>query len=789
MWPAEQALMLALHRRAFSHAMAYDQESALNDYHKLQDHIRGASRRVRGSATPPRGAKTFLAALDALAEYHVGELYRSDHAHACALRRFIGGLRRMERIIELGEIEDPQALLDNSAWRVRLMVSMGKARYEMGSPRRALEWYLKAWRALLVLQSTKKVFGLSADELDDALEWLDATREDPDLDKDEVLEHLEPCVEEIAVTWVAQQLRALAAEVLLRLGHVLMVIRIGERQPHPPRTPRPGDLHGLAHRCLRAAASHDPGLTLVWTDLLRLQLDGGTDRVLQPIEPTFEEQWPLGGDPEQAIRIIEFLMLLALDDASSADSEGCATVARSLLSDFMHHTDSANVKASQADKLLHKVPKPNRHLPRPSLEFVCLRRYSCSFLPRPASFRPLGGGYLVRVHLPGHELPYGIAIDPGPDFVETLYRCHHCLHDIHALIVTHDHADHLASLDALIKLFDRQGRLKLVDPADRPQRFKPEDWRRPPRSEGPDPVVILGSTSVRRRYEGTSVAVGDLLASGELLAALGIPVTLQAYKNRRHLDLGGEPACGLKITLKSGSGSIAFTSDMALEDKLPHDDVLAADVVVTHMGGAPVRELRGLANLDSDVPEGFGDTWDLLSDSLRERLRRVLGLGDDEEPLGPVAPLVRPNRPPMLEGLFDLAQTMASRSMERGARQLLVIGELAEELGTFRAKVAARISESVMDDSSCRALTADVGLRIIIGGWPSDGTSIARILCSTCALDNDRTLEERFHAAPDMREVCVRGENEGIFYNCEPHDPGATSRFVERLDRYDIFGR
>jgi hypothetical protein len=141
---------------------------------------------------------------------------------------------------------------------------------------------------------------------------------------------------------------------------------------------------------------------------------------------------------------------------------------------------------------------------------------------------------------------------------------------------------------------------------------------------------------------------------------------------------------------------------------------------------------------------------------------------------------------------------------------LFIIGELSDELGTLRGQVAARLNETVLKDvenpvedqgksaSRFYALTADIGLRMFVvpdeGKQPEpaeDARLRARVLCTTCNLDTDRVSEERFHPASLIQEVCVKGENEGIFYNCQEHDPSNQDdpTFLEQLERFDIFGR
>jgi ribonuclease BN (tRNA processing enzyme) len=79
----------------------------------------------------------------------------------------------------------------------------------------------------------------------------------------------------------------------------------------------------------------------------------------------------------------------------------------------------------------------------------------------------------------------GSAVDPGPDFIENLYRCGFALADIQMIVITHDHADHIASLDALLALMYNRGRLTT-------DRFSRKEKKR---------LVIVGNESVCQRYD------------------------------------------------------------------------------------------------------------------------------------------------------------------------------------------------------------------------------------------------------------------------------------------------
>ena len=143
------------------------------------------------------------------------------------------------------------------------------------------------------------------------------------------------------------------------------------------------------------------------------------------------------------------------------------------------------------------------------------------------------------------------------------------------------------------------------------------------------------------------------------------------------------------------------------------------------------------------------------------------------------------------------------RQRERFGSGLFVIGELSEELGTVRGKIAGRLNETVfappageLDAEGApdryHALSSDIGLHVVVAPPARAGGGVrARVLCTTCELDMDREPDERFHSAHDMHEVCVKGENEGIFYNCPEHDPRTQREpsFLEQLERFDVFGR
>ena len=62
-------------------------------------------------------------------------------------------------------------------------------------------------------------------------------------------------------------------------------------------------------------------------------------------------------------------------------------------------------------------------------------------------------------------------------------------------------------------------------------------------------------------------------------------------------------------------------------------------------------------------------------------------------------------------------------------------------------------------------------------------------LCSTCSYNNDRLDSERFHPPQEIYDVCVKGDHEAMYWNCDIHDPGQSRpiKFVEQMGGYNPF--
>jgi tetratricopeptide (TPR) repeat protein len=707
MWISAQVSLLALHRRAYSYALKGEPTLAYNDYHKLQREIRNARRRVDSAPVHITGAVEFLTALNARANQNIGELYRAEHAHRPALKHYQTALESMETVREHAEMSE---VLTNSRWYVELQMSQGKASYEMGKHKESLRWHLLAWQAFLKLLAGETHTEASTEKIDEALEWLEGIRFEPEVRKSEVLEHLAPVVEQLKRVRVSEKLGTLAAEILLRLGHVLFVLNL---EPEPAldgnRQKLPAGMRiveNLSFECLKTAAECDPYSTLAGADLLksyfrslnrlRLEKKSMSSKVLEnfkknlklPEMERVEEQWPRGGeDYERITRVAEYLMLLALDINDVPAPGGKSTLAQvnqklaqRLLLDFFMHTDSINVRKEQTHHYLMRERQGSGLPTKPdqaAIEFICMRRYSSAtpLLPRPSAFRAHGGGYFVRLHSerdepaprqpnttgskrrtsalpPPPPPPFGIVVDPGPDFIENLYRTGFSLSDIDMIVVTHDHVDHLNSLEPLLSLMHYRSDLlhhqTAGEPANRAGNDKASDCKEAQAREE-RPLIVYGNASVCQRYDKVEI-LNPIQKSeqgrkqkqrrfrdlGELREGApqpeGFPPDFQiismssaAMDELGHMDLSGKPSYGICLRHLGGNAkrrkrdriSLAITSDTPAPPSKQDTEyerwrriwspALRADALVAHMSTVPLSELRQLARLDARVVVRSGD--------------------------------------------------------------------------------------------------------------------------------------------------------------------------------------
>lgn len=854
MWISHQLTLLALQRRAYTWWLMGRADAAYRDFYKLKRFVRGLERDLGERVSRARGADLFLNALAALADHHTGRIYRVQHAYTTAVRHFERASHRLASLERLGRLEEPASLerepsaleaVRDSRWRVDLLMNQGKAHYECGHVKRSLLCYARAWRAFLDLAVSESMAVIAnVDVIDGVIEWLERVRDDPDVDKLQLAERFTPLVDQFTMVVGPTHLRLLSAEVMMRLGHLLFVLKLPEKAREGERAGRRVD-HTLACRCLLRARWLDPSSTLSAGDILKIRRASQDEALAVPLpkdaradEPVpIALQWPAGGERfEEAARVIEYMLQTWLEHAPAEAADAASAqdhrIAHDLLNAFLAHTDSSNVKLAQVYRYLMQVAQHDR-VPTsetsaderdaaPMLELVCMRRYSSffPFLPRPSAFRVLGGGYFLRAIEPDHA-PFGIAIDPGPNFLDNLYRCGFCIEDINMIVVTHDHADHVAALDALLALMRYRRLLRASTFSSRQK------------------LLIVGNGGVVERYaylkNNPRVRVLEFGEEGPPADVYPWPKTLQIepVETADHDDAREHLAQGFLVRIGRGrtAPTMLFTSDTGIPPSLqPRPGARPtrnpdgspqlsfaraldeAHVVVAHVSSVPLPELRALGGLATppeqtlDTMRDLEEIWDascrqILDGPTSERSRqqrfllrqlqfgfhslpRERGCRDEADQLAvtPLSSLDRFQQQPdshlYLSGMLAIARHMAPTR----SGKLLLVGELREELGAFRTRIAAALNDVLFTAGrrAPRALTADIGLKV------RARRRQVEVLCTTCDLDNDLVGRERFHVPRRIDEVCIKGEDEAVFYNCPQHDPRQT--WLERVERYDPFG-
>ncbi len=899
MWTSAQFGLMALHRRAFTHWTMGKHDRAYRDFYKLNRLLKALRKPAEKRALRVPGTKTFIEGMTGMSELHIGRIYRGQHAHRLAVRYFERASHHLKGWEDHGEIGP---MVRNSHWRLNLLINRGKAYYELGRVKQSLLSYAEAWRAFLLLVASETHASANVDVAEKFVEWLKPIVDEAELSRSELRPRLEPLVDQFVTLRSPLHLRLLAADIVMRMGHLLFLLRLPAVGAAEQKRTAPPELdHELASRCIEQAAFLDPSSTLIAADMLKIRHQTEPDVKLEkPPELPLADQWPYGsGRFEEAARITEYALQRWLAVTAPGTGEeppvGRRKVARRLLNSFLVHTDSSNVKLAQVYRYLmreEREDEPEADSSEPTLDFVCLRRYSSffPFLPRPSAFRAPGGGYFTQVREPG-RVPFGIAIDPGPDFIENLYRCGYSLADIHMIVLTHDHADHIASLDALLALmgirkrlggtpfsrgkghclaivgnksvFERYSFFNEEHPVMRVSEDRNWDGTGDPDAKAArlDAVRVLCFEKLDEitRLDGPARSAA---LKAEALLPLPPGLRIEPVRTRGHMDAHGYISQGFLLRLAPPAdgastadegASILFTGDTGApaslsdpdwneeaEDAEGADDHLLAkgskslrraveeaDVVVAHLSSVPMRELRELAGLDSDSESEQGEIaaykklWgeaveeagrkgktddekrgieqtQFLLNQLQFGFRSLPSDGDDGLAVSPFSDLDKIKRQPdrhlFLIGLLDLVQRMVAG--ERRHPPLLLIGELREELGTFRTRIASRIAEAYFegegegDERKASALTTDIGLRVRLSAREGGEVAKTTVLCTTCDLDNDLIPVERFHEPEQIREVCVKGEDEGVFYNCMVHDPRLQEDylFLESVERYDVFG-
>ncbi len=697
-----------------------------------------------------------------------GYLYQRAFAHYRAFENFSTGLDIYSAYFESNKNDFGYKSLTIA----EIEVAQGKIFIELGQFKNAVLQFLKALERVFVIARSEKEMNGSLDinfkEISKSITLLENARQDALFEKEKFYKALSKFDVKVLEKDIFKPFKLFLSDLSSRLGFVLLVLFYRPDEPEKYAQLKAG-------RWLEVALQLDPNNGLANFN----QLLSGAKKKIGKSELNFKN--------DSSIR--RFLTD-TLEALVNSNNDGELQEERNFFKQSITYSDSLIRKQLEINYYL----SPDRKEKKDSL--LILKRWSSSSprVPRPTTFQMRGGGYVVFWN------NKGIAIDPGFDFITNLYSEGYSINDIDAILVTHDHIDHTDDFDAIVALnyqLNRYNESTYIKP-------------KPPVSlslflntgfmEKYIPYLSLESPKNKRAGSSSSSYIDNIYT---LAPHSTIDMTESDFRFKievipaHHREISHDNyAVGFKLHLydeKKKSFTLGFSSDTAYYEELG-DKFSDCNIVIPHIGFVTFRELGQLMNLDIDkivnatTTEYFNDVEEELRFFSALGFRDVKSWGDLREKWnsGNKAKHQGFLRQHLgYTGLKKVWKKMIDCSAEN---QLMVISEFHEETGSFRTKMAAALNHKKQKNnykSAPTCFTGDVGLQLLLN--KTDSEESARIRCTSCARDNDLTIEETFHAPEDITEVCVKAENEGIFYFCKEHVPDSEKEFREKVERFNLF--
>ena len=418
-------------------------------------------------------------------------------------------------------------------------------------------------------------------------------------------------------------------------------------------------------------------------------------------------------------------------------------------------------------------------------------------LVRPSAFKIKGGGLFLFFK------GKGIAIDPGINFIENLYSEGFSISDIDCIIATHDHVDHIADIDTILAAHYRRSNiadktkkpiLKLVCNTTVSQRYS--FISNLPKKSNFEKIELSENDDWRILYKDSKIKIKSVVVNHHDLSSPG-------KSNTQGIILKFDEEYIIGIT------SDTYFSTKKIK-KFINEDL---DILIAHINGCPFRELVtacfdegsiDIKNLNS-VGQNLKNEilYSLSYDNLEMEVGDTLNVPLGADPDSDWEALHNSQKRPLgmhllLYGVLKAYDLFCSKHQKSESNiptkeRLFLIAETNEEMGGYRHKVTRQIVNKKNNDN-IKCFTTDIGFCARIGRKQPESMREIEIKCSYCALSNDYHEDDQFHPISNMNEVCLRREEEGIFYFCKRHDPVGSEesnekefRFIERLERYQPF--
>lgn len=474
-------------------------------------------------------------------------------------------------------------------------------------------------------------------------------------------------------------------------------------------------------------------------------------------------------------------------------------------------------------------------------KLVILRRWQ-SFnpkVPRPKGQDIRGGGYFLFWE---HK---GIVIDPGYNFIQNFYEEGFSVEDIDAIVITHTHPDHDEELNTILMLINEWNQLNKKQEGKTIDLFLNEGAYRKYSTWIYSEKIMIGKIYMLQssRWEKKSKTSSSEASRKDANPMLDLFATyklkLEIVPSWHDELIDKHASVGLLFHLYATNKqdaslfSIGFTGDTEYYPGID-DNYNKADILVAHLGDIKLREIMSYSNNPDQRMETFAKTWltsiskinknalKTLADYLiyqdlygldladlrdgidktekDQQIKKLLGFEDKDlnsssinkikKNIGdysiPGSSYVYKNHLG-IRGIYELHSSISNQSSPSSQRKLMIIGELPEELQSYRHILACLLS-SQEGSNVANCLTGDIGLTI---GLPTDGITFGHpehgcesqfaVRCARCNQNNEYikglknngvTYLPHYYAPDHIQEIPLKALNSRIVWLCNKQHGG-----------------
>ena len=432
-----------------------------------------------------------------------------------------------------------------------------------------------------------------------------------------------------------------------------------------------------------------------------------------------------------------------------------------------------------------------------------------------------GGGYFLIWN------DKGIVIDPGYDFIQNFYDEGFSLEDIHAVVLTHSHPDHDDELSSLLTLLHEwntyyektlQSEKKTFDLFLNESTYrKYENWIYAKEMKVVRKVTLLQNNIKGFGRKGKPERLGN-----------NPIINLQDRYNMDievvpalHNDILGENvSIGLIFKLKNENReeicSVGFTGDTGKYEGIEEKYKLC-NILVAHLGDVKIAEIAAqhevsylraiLMNMEPpkntkikdfiklaailDMVEWESDKFNEFKINIETKKCSVedewekfesYSENDKKKPLVDSIWLGEYNYKYHLgvQGVYHLFKEMKKQceTDKRVKTRLFLIGEIPEELGSYRQYIARYLRW--IGGDKVHSFTADIGLHVKL---PKNKGDDPKIRCFSCFHNYELSLkddENHYHHPNCIQETILKQHNFGMIYLCRKYEHASLP--IERPD-------